>query len=124
MVDLPIEIIEMIGEKCDQHTLLNVCLASKNVYETNKTYLLVLETKYVCKIINSMLSECYNMTSKYSRIKCVHRIMRTILQFQHVLETQEKLMTVILCKIEQWSDEGMSPRKCKQYRKMIEKMFI
>ena len=123
MEALPIELIDLICQKCDQHTLLNVCLASKDVYEVGKECLLEIETQYICEIMKEMISEFCSTFSKFSRIKCVHRMMRKMLQYEHVLRKNKKLVKVIIGKLDEWSCHGMCTRKCKMYKKKFESLI-
>ena len=123
MAALPIELIDLIAQKCEQHTLLNVCIASKDVHENSKKRLSEIETHYICDTMQKMISECYNTSNMSSRLKCMHRTMRKILQYDHFLKRNKKLVIVITGKLDEWSSFGMSIRKCKRYKKKLESLI-
>ena len=120
---LPIELIDLISKKCDKRTKFNVCLSSKELYKYNKKYFLDMETIYFCTKINTMITNYIfskNTYSKHTRVKCLHGIIRKILEFPHVIKNNDKLTCIISKKLDEWSTQGLSKQKCKMYKKKLE----
>lgn len=123
MESLPTDLIDLISNKCDKHTFFNVCLASKDVYQRRKELLLRIETIHVCQQMKEMITEFYQTSSNFSRVKYIHKMMRKILEYEHVLKENRTLVIVIMGKLDGWSDQGMCSRKCNMYKKKFESLI-
>ena len=120
-----LDIIEQIGRWCDTSTHLNLCLADKSYYETQRLYL---ETKYTANVIittKELLTKCELATNCFSRLKVVHQVYRFLINdHPHFIHKQEKLKNVMLTKLEEYragNEEGlrMGLTPYRKYRKVL-----
>ena len=122
-----LDIIEQIGLWCDDATHLNLCLADKAYYETQKNYLqqrydnsVVFETKL-------LINKCEHARGGITRLKLVHQTYRFLIG-KHIgfLKRHRQMVDVMLFKLDEYligetSSNGlrMGVAPYRKYRKAL-----
>lgn len=120
-----LDIIEQIGQWCDDSTHLNFCLADKSYYETQRSYL---EGRYTVSVVmktKKFITDCEQAPTCMTRLKLVHQVYRFLLnEHPKFLKRHEKMRVVMLSKLEEYRSGnghglkmGLAPYR--KYRKAL-----
>lgn len=121
-MELPNDMLREIFERCDCKTKFNFAMTTKEIYIDNKNIFVDCEDNLFIKKMKKLLIDYENKCLTFhSRLRRSHQIVRTMIQFKHVLDRSKfsKLKTMLRYKLEQFGEEGMSSRKVKYYRKIF-----
>jgi hypothetical protein len=118
-MELPFDIIYTIGRHCDRDTRLNLCLASKDFYMSDKEWLSGHQLSHYCRAIRRMLNEFTLKRTKAARVKMAHIIFRFIVLYKHMLKHPDlsKFSVALVNKLEELGETGMCRRKVMKYKK-------
>ena len=113
-----IDIISAIGEHCDDKTMFNLCCTHMEYCKTQREKLRSLEMECFHKNMKKLV---YYFPSEDSsvlcRIKYMHKVFRYCVRYNHVVEP--KVRSVLLEKLKETKDAGMSKRKYKYYSRIL-----
>jgi hypothetical protein len=120
-----LDIIEQIGQWCDDRTHLKLCLVDKAYFETQRSYL---EGRYTVSVVmktKKFITEFEQAPAGMTRLKLVHQLYRFLLnEHPKFLKRHEKLRVVMLNKLEEYrSGNGhglrMGRAPYRKYRKAL-----
>ena len=119
------QVIEQIGQWCDDSTRVNLCLADKSYYETQRSYLEGMYTVSVVAKTKKFITNCELAPIGLSRLKVVHQVYRFLLNgHPKFLKRHRKMRDVMLSKLEEYrSGNGsvirMGVTPYRKYRKAL-----
>ena len=122
-MELPIELQLEISKRCDQRTKLAWGLTKKEVYEEHRKEFEGREREKMIREVEEMICVFNTKHTKRSKLLQIHKVMRKLMEYEHVMKKEDtrKLRNTTKERIEEWSETGMSKRKCKEYKKFIER---
>ena len=119
-MELPLDIIYTIGRHCDRDTRMNLCLASKDFYMSDKEWLSGHQLSHYCRTLRKMmLYDFATKSTKMARIRVAHKIFRYIVLNKHMLKNPglPTLSLVLDNKLKELGETGMCKRKVMKYKK-------
>jgi hypothetical protein len=115
MAHLYLDALLNICDFCDDTTRLNLSSTHKEIWSCKKKEFELKEKRFFLNKAKYHCQYVFTFQSKYSRIKAFHKLMRFLIQFKHVIDTEKKLQNVLKEKMTDWQEEGVSRRKIINY---------
>lgn len=122
-MELPFDMYCEIGRHVDHETYFNMCMANKRYHNTEYEKLVSIELNYFVDTMKEMLDEFTNVCdTKPKKIKCIHRLCRLCIKHKFILNSTycRFLKNILYTKLDQLAEDGLSKRKLKKYKNVID----
>lgn len=122
-MEIPFDMYCEIGTHVDHATYFNMCMANRRYHHFESDRLTAIELHHFVDKMKMMLDECTNVCdTKTKKIKCVHRLCRLCVKHRIILNSPhcKFLKNILYTKLEQLAENGLSKRKVKNYKNIID----
>ena len=114
-----IDIISVIGEKCDDNTRYNLCCSYAEYWKTQREFLKTLEVEHYHETMKDLVRRfpTHEESSVLCRIRYMKKVFNYCIRYNHIIES--KVRTVLLEKLKDTREAGLSKKKYKYYTKIF-----
>ena len=120
-MELHLDILESIGKKCDDHTRLNLSLASKE-------YHLVARDSFACNVrahfiqnMKDMMDRANSRPTYLGKLRMIHKLYRYMIENKYALDLTSRIgkssiKDLAVSKLDEYVLDGMCKRRAARYR--------
>ena len=119
-----LDLIEVIGNQCDNKTWMNLCCAHHEYYTTQKEMLAQQEASHFIDFMIPLIRKFPHQKNKHSRLKYIHKILRSVLGYTHILYLLPAFVGELRSKLDESFSAGMSKRKYQLYKKCLKQIKV
>ena len=114
-----IDILNAIGDHCDDLTRFNLCCSDVNYWQSQKKHLAEKETELYDKRISKLVKQF--PPDRITRVKHMDKIFRCSIEFDHIIHSNVRSM--LLKKLTESRKAGLSHRKYMYYLTFFDKQI-
>ncbi len=120
-MELPDDMLYEIASHVDKYTLLNMCLAHRDLWQRKKKVLYMNDYDDFIDEAEYHIKHIENGLTKPTKLKRLHVFCRICLKYKHILYefAGDKFREIMKAKFNLWVQDGMCPRKARKYRKEL-----